>query len=89
MREFILQGIPSKKEINTAFHQDEGLLLKTFDGKSFVLVIEDSLNPKGLRVFLGHCNEVVDGKIVMNGQDGHITIFDEKTSEPLGVLAII
>lgn len=89
MREFILQGIPSKKEINTAFHQDEGIYLQTIDGKTYVLSIQDSLNPKGIRVILGKCSEVVDGKIAIGGQDGHLTIYDIATPEPLGVLTII
>lgn len=83
-------SIPSNKSINTAFHQDEGIILDTSDGLQFAFVPKNALPNEGHdRTFLGeYCQLIAEqfSKIVGKGK---LIISDEDTDEPSARLILL
>ncbi len=90
MKELWLSNIPTARSINTAIHQDEGVILDTNEGLRFAFVPQVPQAREGNdQVISGHYNQIIDEQFSeINGQ-GELIISDVDTPEPSARLVLL
>jgi hypothetical protein len=86
MREILLTTVPTSRQINTAFHQDEGIILDADTGEQYAFVPQTTGNNNGIA---GKYTQVAEGKFTSNKGDGELVVADKDTSEPSAKLLLL